>query len=255
MARAWQDVERNIRWMNDLLATVGTSVEQVVRAYPDSEFLLRLLGLGNGWSESDRKTLESRIAGTHHHRDSRDNRVYAASIVLGWVMEDIVVQLLQSAGYTCERTGADAKRELLPASQISGEPDLKLINKQSEVWWLDVLMDYPTRGGAASYWQEKFQCDLRDEKFNRLAEKVKERQGRAGLIGISVGTKNYFGLEITTDLIQALESPPECNEPIYRIETHWPFGGKPAIALNLRLLQVEFHPFVELPKGLPFAAD
>jgi hypothetical protein len=25
--------------------------------------------------------------------------------------------------------------------------------------------------------------------------------------------------------------------------------------LNLRLLQVEFHPFVELPKGLPFAAD
>jgi len=53
----------------------------------------------------------------------------------------------------------------------------------------------------------------------------------------------------------SLESPPKRNRRIYRIETHWPFGGKPAIALNLRLLQVEFHPFVELPKGLPFAAD
>jgi hypothetical protein len=48
---------------------------------------------------------------------------------------------------------------------------------------------------------------------------------------------------------------PTRNRRIYRIETHSPFGGKPAIALNLRLLQVEFHPFVELPKGLPFAAD
>ena len=53
----------------------------------------------------------------------------------------------------------------------------------------------------------------------------------------------------------SLASPPTRNRRIYRIETHWLFGGKPAIALNLRLLQVKFHPFVELPKGLPFAAD
>jgi hypothetical protein len=53
----------------------------------------------------------------------------------------------------------------------------------------------------------------------------------------------------------SLASPPTRNRRIYRIETHLPFGGKPAVALNLRLLQVKFHPFVELPKGLPFAAD
>ena len=53
----------------------------------------------------------------------------------------------------------------------------------------------------------------------------------------------------------SLASPPTRNRRIYRIETHWLFEGKPAIALNLRLLQVKFHPFVELPKGLPFAAD
>jgi hypothetical protein len=126
MARAWQDVERNIRWMNDLLATVGTSVEQVVRAYPDSEFLLRLLGLGNGWSESDREALEERIRGTRHHRNHRDSRTYVADLVLGWVMQDVVIQRLRAAGYACEPTGADAERRLLLGRQISEEADLKL---------------------------------------------------------------------------------------------------------------------------------
>ena len=53
----------------------------------------------------------------------------------------------------------------------------------------------------------------------------------------------------------SLASPPTRNRRIYRIEMHWLFEGKPAIALDLRLLQVKFHPFVEMPKGLPFAAD
>jgi len=51
-----------------------------------------------------------------------------------------------------------------------------------------------------------------------------------------------------------LASPPTRNRRIYRIETHWLFGGKPAVALNLRLLQGEFHPFKDFPKGLPFVA-
>jgi hypothetical protein len=52
----------------------------------------------------------------------------------------------------------------------------------------------------------------------------------------------------------SLASPPTRNRRIYRIETRLPFGGKPAVALNLRLLQVEFHPLKDFPKGLPFVA-
>jgi hypothetical protein len=51
-----------------------------------------------------------------------------------------------------------------------------------------------------------------------------------------------------------LESPPTRNRRVYRIETHLPFGGKPAVALNLRLLQGEFHPLKDFPKELPFVA-
>ncbi len=36
-------------------------------------------------------------------------------------------------------------------------------------------------------------------------------------------------------------------------ETHWPYDGKPAFALNLRLLNVQFVPFHEFPKDLLFA--
>jgi hypothetical protein len=95
---------------------------------------------------------------------------------------------------------------------------------------------------------------LRDKKFYRLAEKI-DTGNRAGIIGVSVGTKSYFGLEITTELVQELESPPKRNRRIRRVETHWPFGGKPVVSLNLRLLKVAFHPFKDLPTGLPFVVE
>ncbi len=251
MARTWVDVERNIQLMNALLAEVNTSIEQMISTYPNSDFLLRLLGLRDSWTDSDREALEERIRGTRHHRNHRDSRTYIADLVLGWVMQDTVILQLRNAGYNCEPAGADVSRQLLPGHRISEEADLQLTTPTGEVWWLDVLTDYPTQRGAASYWQERRRCDLRDRKFYRLAEKINEGH-RAGLIGISVGTKSCFGLEITTALVKELGSPPKRNRRIYRVETHWPFGGKPAITLNLRLLQVEFYPFKDLPTGLPF---
>jgi len=81
----------------------------------------------------------------------------------------------------------------------------------------------------------------------------KRKEGaKVGLIGISVGAKSYFGLELMRELEEELANPPKRNRRIYRIETHWPYGGKPAVALNLRLLGVQFYPFCEFPKGLPF---
>ncbi len=251
MAQRWEDIEHKIRLMNTLLDEIELSVEQVVSKYPDSEFLLRLLGLVDSWTEDDRKILEEKITGTRHHRNHRDARTYAANVVLGWVMQDVVIQQLRKSGYECEPAGADAQRQLLRGHQISEEADLRLQTPAGEIWWLDVLTDYPTQKGALSYWKQTNRCDLRDQKFQRLAEKIKGGD-RAGLIGISTGTKSYFGLEITEEIVQELRSPPPRNRRIYRVETHWPFGGKPAITLNLRLLQVPFYPFKNFPAGLPF---
>ncbi|MGQ9461802.1 MAG: hypothetical protein ACUVRR_01880 [Candidatus Fervidibacter sp.] len=76
--------------------------------------------------------------------------------------------------------------------------------------------------------------------------------GRVGLIGISVGTKSYFGLELTDELINELRQPPKRNRRIYCVETHWPYGGKPAVVLDLKSLCVQFCEFVNFPEELPF---
>lgn len=252
MARVWADIERNIKLLDELLAEVDMSIRQVVSCYPEGEFYLRLLGLEGEWTEDDVVILEKRIRGTRHHRNHRDARTYIGDLLLGWVIQDAVTVLLQKAGYECRPAGANVSRELLSGRQITEEPDLWLKSPDGKVWWLDVLADYPTKKGAPSYWQTQMRCELRDNKFRRLLEKRLEGV-QAGVIGISVGTKTYFGLALSDELIQELENPPQRNRRIRRIETHWPYGGKPAISLNLRLLSVQFFPFREFPKGLPFA--
>jgi hypothetical protein len=252
LAREWEDVERNIRLLDELLNEVGMSVEQIVQSYPEGDLYLRLLGLKGAWAEHDSKAIEERVKGTRHHRNHRDVRTYIGDLLLGWVMQDAVTMLLQKAGYECHPTGADATRQLLTGRQVTEEPDLWLRTPVGETWWLDVLTDYPTRRGALSYWLEKRRCDLRDNKFKRLMAK-REEGAQVGLIGVSVGAKSYFGLALSDDLLLELENPPKRNRRIQRIETHWAYGGKPAISLNLRLLGVQFHPFHEFPKGLPFA--
>lgn len=254
MARTWSDVERNIRLLDHLLAEVGRSLKRVIEHYPEGDFYLRLLGLEGSWTEDDTARLEEITKGTRHHRDHRDVRTYVADLLLGWVVQDVVTDLLREAGYDCHAAGANSSRQLLMGRQITEEPDLVLRTKKGEIWWLDVLTDFPTKRGAPSYWMKTKRCDLRDNKFRRLTEK-REEGARVGLIGISVGAKKYFGLELTDELASELANPPKRNRRIYRNETHWPFGGKPVITLNLRLLGVQFRPFSEFPKGLPFAQE
>lgn len=251
MARIWDEIQRNIQLLNELLSEVNTNLKQVFRHYPNSDFYLRLLGLEGEWTDEDTLRLQEMTKGTRHHRDQRDVRNYVADLLLGWVVQDVVTELLLKAGYDCHSAGANSNRQLLTGRQVTEEPDLVLMTPRGETWWLDIVTDYPTKRGASSYWMETRRCELRDNKFRRLMEKRKEG-AKVGLIGISVGAKSYFGLELMRELEEELANPPKRNRRIYRIETHWPYGGKPAVALNLRLLGVQFYPFCEFPKGLPF---
>lgn len=216
LAREWEDVKRNISLLNELLREIGTSVEQIVQGYPEGDLYLRLLGLKEEWTEQDSKFVEKLVRGTRHHRNHRDVRTYIGDLLLGWVVQDAVTMLLRKAGYECLPAGADAARQLLTGRQVTEEPDLWLRTLTGEIWWLDVLTDYPMKRGALSYWLEKKRCDLRDNKFKRLMEK-REEGAQVGLIGVSIGTKKYFGLALTDDLMEELENPPKRNRRIQRI--------------------------------------
>jgi hypothetical protein len=208
LAREWEDVKRNISLLNELLREIGTSVEQIVQGYPEGDLYLRLLGLKEEWMEQDSKFVEELVRGTRHHRNHRDVRIYIGDLLLGWVVQDAVTMLLRKAGYECLPAGADAARQLLTGRQVTEEPDLWLRTPTGEIWWLDVLTDYPMKRGALSYWLEKKRCDLRDNKFKRLMEK-REEGAQVGLISVSIGTKKYFGLALTDDLMEELEKSAE----------------------------------------------
>lgn len=246
----WSDISRKIELLDNLLQRFERSIRQIVEQYPDSDLYLKILGL-NEWTSEDFESLIRKIHGTRHHRNHRDERTYVANLLLGWIVQDFVETLLTQKGYKCRKTGGDAQRELLQGKQISEEPDIQIIVPSGQVWKMDIVADYPTQRGAASFWEEKKRCHLRDSKFQRL---VKERENgyRAGLIGVSVGTSKYFGLELTSNLLEQLNNPPARGRLINRRETHWAYGGKPAIELNLRLLGVQFRDLSEFPEGLPF---
>ncbi len=129
---------------------------------------------------------------------------------------------------------------------MSEEPDLFI----QPNWWVDVIADYPTKRGKPSYWQDSGRCHLRDNKFRRLADCAEK--GRAGVLGIVVATKEYMWLEITRDLLEELKNPPPRGRRVQRIETHWPYGGKPAVELRLQKLGVQFRPVSVFPSCLPF---
>ncbi len=251
MARSWESIHRKISLTQELLQEVGLSLEAILEGYPDSEFLFRPLGLKSEWTEEDNTALLEKTIGTRHHRNHRNERLYVADLVLGWIVEDTVIYLLNRHGYSCKAVGSDASRELKKGHQTSVEPDILITTSTGEQWYSDILSDYPTERGAISYWKHTKRCDLRDNKLCRLAEQLQEGH-RVGLVGVSVGAKEHFGIEITRELVEELQSPPTRNRRIYRTETHWPFGGKPAVRLNLNLLKVQFLPIREFPRGLPF---
>ncbi|MFA4030292.1 MAG: hypothetical protein GDYSWBUE_001934, partial [Candidatus Fervidibacterota bacterium] len=69
MARIWDEIQRNIQLLNELLSEVNTNLKRMVQHYHDSDFYLSLLELGGAWTEKDELRLQEMTKGTRHHRD------------------------------------------------------------------------------------------------------------------------------------------------------------------------------------------
>lgn len=110
MARTWDEIKRNICLLNELLAEVNMDLKQVVQHYRDSDFYLRLLELEGAWTEEDAQRLQEMTKGTRHQRNHRDVRTYVADLLLGWMVQDVVTELLLKAGYKCHPVGANSGR-------------------------------------------------------------------------------------------------------------------------------------------------
>jgi len=243
------ELPHKLALLHRLAERVGVSLEALLDRYPDPAYYRRLLGLSPGWSPEDEENLAERLYGTRHHRNARSPRTYASDLLLGWLLQDIVLALFHRVGIPAQPAGADRDRVLRKGPEVSEEPDLFI----PPDWWVDIMADYPTRRGKPSYWKDSRRLHLRDNKFRRLVERA--QRGRAGVLGVVVQEGEYFWLEITPALARELEAPPPRGRRLRRLETHWPYGGKPAVELRLDRLGVAFRPLEDFPAGLPFRGD
>ena len=172
------------------------SCESPIDNYSDPILFRKILGLSGEWFSDDENKLKQILLGTAHHRDFRNIRQYAFNLILNWLVEDLILQLLEKSGLKVTKEGSDANRDLLMGKQVSAEPDLMVIKDNEN--WIEVIANYPTYKGFSSFWEQEGFFDLRDNKYLQLLEKSKYNQ--VFVVGVVVSKSSFFILHIDKNL-------------------------------------------------------
>ena len=146
--------------------------------------------------------IESVLGHASHRRDKRSSLEYACDLMVGWIIEDCVVDILNELGYNTSLNGADKNRKLL--LDPTADSDLKIIINREEVL-IESVNDF------TGYWKKTKHVPLRDRKYLHLIEE------KSLLFGIDYVNNLFFILNV-----------PE-REANY-IKYHKPFS-KPAYAI------------------------
>ena len=172
------------------------SCDSPIDSYSDPILFRKILGLSGEWILEDENKLRKILTGTTHHRDFRNIRQYAFNLILNWLVEDLIFQLLEKSGLQVNKEGSDGNRDLLMGKQVSAEPDL-MIKKDKENW-IEVIANYPTYKGFSSFWEQEGFFDLRDNKYSQLLEKSDDNL--VFVVGVVVSKSSFFILRIDKDL-------------------------------------------------------
>lgn len=88
------------------------------------------------------KDLDYILSSCKHNRDRRSNLEYGKELILGWILEDYIINLLENKEeVNVSKTGSDAQRQLLSKNKVSSTPDLqlKVRNKLVDV---EIIVDF-----------------------------------------------------------------------------------------------------------------
>ena len=150
----------------------------------------------------DEKYVESMLGHAKHRRDKRSSLEYACDLMVGWIIEDCVVDILNGIGYSTSLNGADKNRKLL--LDPTTDSDLKISINGDEIL-IESVNDF------TGYWKKTKHVPLRDKKYLHL------KKEKSLLFGIDYVNNLFFILNV-----------PE-REANY-IKYHRPFS-KPAYAI------------------------
>ena len=121
-----------------------------------------------------------------HFRDARLPYEYGIDLVLGWLIEDAVLVLLEEKGRKAILSGNDRYREFLSRQKISTQPDIK-VEFNSGDRLLEIFSDW------TSTWRNKNHADLRDNKYAKL------KREEAIMLGIAPITSEGFLIDFSED--------------------------------------------------------
>jgi hypothetical protein len=118
----------------------------------------------------------------------RDNRLpheYAVDLVLGWLMEDAVLERIQIHQPGAVLAGHDRFREFLSPQKISTQPDIRIGGEPGRL--LEIFADWK------GTWRRRNHADLRDRKYLRMV------QEEALLLGLAPLTAEGFLMSFPTE--------------------------------------------------------
>jgi len=122
--------------------------------------------------------------GLARFRDKRCPHEYGVDLILGWLVEDAVLDRLVNEGLNSRLFGEDKKREFLNIGKISAIPDIEIDTKTGKRY-IDVFTDW------SNTWKKKNHADLRYDKYPCLVEH------NAFLLGVSPHANAFFLIELT----------------------------------------------------------
>lgn len=161
--------------------------------------------------------LNKELGELKHLRDRRSPEEYACDLVIGWLIEDIILEILISLGYQPELRSADRNREFL--KRPSASADIELLKNGQKLALIETVKDF------TGFWKKNRVCHLRDNKYNNLLDE------NGILLGLDFLDKDFFA-----SWVHSIDAK--------KIDSHFRYGGKGVFELNLD--EVEFYPLVKL---------
>lgn len=159
----------------------------------------------------DQKTidfLKEKLGNMNRFRDQRTAEEYACDLLLGWVVEDSIIRLINLLGYECKVISDDKKREFLkrPTSKV----DILVKDEKGKEALIELVAD------NTGFWKKTKKLHLREQKYDRLLKQ------NGVLFGLDFQNKDFL-ISKVGDLV--------VNK---KIDRHFMYGGKPATEIGLK---------------------
>lgn len=149
--------------LHALAKEAGTTVGRLCASYSDQK-------IGNGLSKAElfknattgsytmnQALYLNEVCNLEHNRDTRTPLQYATDLIVGWLCEDTVVNILNNNGIMATLTGSDKDRNFLVKEDITHGADIETPEAS-----IELLFDF------TNHWVTYNKLDLRDKKYAHI---------------------------------------------------------------------------------------